>query len=97
MFLGPEGSAIDLEYLRSNRIDRIVMAAEHVEKRFPDASDGIEYIYLKIDDSPTEDIKRYFETVIDFIVKSKDTNVLVHCVSGISRSGACVIAYLMKT
>ena len=45
------------------------MAAEHVEKRFPDASDGIEYIYLKIDDSPTEDIKRYFETVIDFIVK----------------------------
>ena len=72
------------------------MAAEYVESHFSDPKHGIEYLHLKIDDSPEEDILSHFDNVIEFITKNKDKNVLVHCVSGISRSGACVIAYVMK-
>ena len=56
----------------------------------------IGYMKLDIDDDPSEDIKRYFPHVIEFITENRETNVLVHCVSGISRSGACVVAYVMK-
>lgn len=56
----------------------------------------LEYLVLDIDDSPEEDIKRYFDTCIDFILKDEG-KVLVHCVSGISRSGTIAIAYVMKT
>jgi protein-tyrosine phosphatase len=93
VYLGPEGSAIDLEYLRSKNIDRVIVAAAYTEARFPQ---DIDYLKLDIDDSPDEDLYRFFQTAIDFITKSPSTNVLVHCVSGISRSGALVIAYLMQ-
>ena len=96
IFLGPETSAINLEYLRSNNIDRVLAAALYVEMPFTDPVHQIEYLYLQIDDSPTENIFSHLSSVIDFIEKRPHTNVLVHCVSGISRSGACVIAYVMK-
>ena len=96
IFLGPEVSAISLEYLRSNNIDRVLAAALYVEMPFKDPVHQIEYLYLKIDDSPTEDIFSLLPQVVEFMEKRPHTNVLVHCVSGISRSGACVIAYVMK-
>lgn len=70
-------------------------AAAYVERRFTKGE--VEYMVLEIDDSPMEDIRVHFERVIAFIQKNRETNVLVHCISGISRSGACVIAYVMKT
>jgi dual specificity phosphatase 12 len=97
VYLGPEGSGIDLAYLRGLKIDRVVAAAKMVGQPFKDTGEGIEYLALEIDDSPSEDVKAHFDEVIAFIEKNKETNVLVHCVSGISRSGACVIAYAMKT
>ena len=96
MYLGSENSAIDLEYLRKHNIDRIVIAAMYCDKHFRD-EDGIKYMVLDIDDSPDEDIQKHFDSVIDFIQAKDDTNVLVHCISGISRSATCVIAYVMKT
>ncbi len=96
IFLGPEASGINLSYLRGQKIDRVVAAAKMVGQPFKDTGEGVEYLSLDIDDSPSEDIKAHFDAVIAFIEKNKETNVLVHCVSGISRSGACVIAYVMK-
>ena len=93
IYLGPEGSAIDLDYLKSKNIDRVIVAAAYSEARFP--CTHLSYLKLDIDDSPEEDLVPHFQTAIDFMARSPATNVLVHCVSGISRSGALVIAYLM--
>ena len=95
--MGPEKSAINLEYLRANKIDRIAIVAAYTDAFFEDPVHGIEYMKLQLDDSPTEDIMSHVEPVIAFIQKNPDTNVLIHCISGISRSGACVIAYVIKT
>jgi dual specificity phosphatase 12 len=71
-------------------------AAAYVEMPFKDPVHQIEYLHLNIDDSPLEDLYSHIPAVIEFIEKRPHSNVLVHCVSGISRSGACVIAYVMK-
>ena len=79
VFLGPQKSAINLEYLRANKIDRIACVAANTTAYFEDPAHGIEYLMLQIDDTPFENILIHFETVIAFIQKNSDTNVLVHC------------------
>ncbi|OQS06310.1 dual specificity protein phosphatase [Thraustotheca clavata] len=56
------------------------------------------YLHIKIKDNPTLDITLHFDVVFEFINRVKDLQgrVFVHCVSGVSRSVTCVIAYLMK-
>lgn len=55
------------------------------------------YLYLPVDDTEHQSISKYFPTVFDFMEKNRlRTNVLVHCYSGISRSAAFIIAYLMR-
>jgi hypothetical protein len=93
IFLGSESSAISLEGLSSRRITRVLIVAAFCEPRFPEA---IEYKQMCVDDSPTEDIKRFFEEAFAYIQKDPSTNTLVHCISGISRSATIVIAYLMR-
>lgn len=44
-----------------------------------------------------ENLLQYFDKAVNFIEQAmKDTNVLVHCMAGISRSTTIVVAYLMK-
>lgn len=57
---------------------------------------GIIHLHLRIRDWPDEDISRMFKPAFEFISRErKSTNVLVHCMAGISRSAAIVIGYLM--
>jgi len=52
---------------------------------------------ISIDDSPYEDLKKYWNRTFDFIESHrKYGNVLIHCFAGVSRSAATTIAYLMK-
>ena len=97
VYLGSEKSAIDLDFLKANNIDRIIIAAAFCEPTFNKEKDGIDYMILNIDDSPQEQIIDHFEKCFEFIEKDKDRNVLIHCISGISRSGSIVIAYTMKS
>ena len=57
------------------------------------------YLVLPIDDSPEENLKKYFKQAIDYIdtalTQNPTNRVLVHCAAGISRSGGIVCAYLM--
>jgi len=49
-------------------------------------------------DKSSYNIQRHFKKGINFIEKHiKNTNVFVHCMAGVSRSGAMVVAYIMKT
>ena len=51
---------------------------------------------INLDDSHFSPLELYFDSTIEFIDKNrKNTNVLVHCVKGISRSATIVIAYIM--
>ena len=58
-----------------------------------------DHIRLDIKDEPKYQIKNKFEEVNEFIYRSlveKEKKVLVHCMSGISRSVTLVCAYLMS-
>jgi protein-tyrosine phosphatase len=55
------------------------------------------YLYLPAQDHEDYEIYKFFNQTYDFINQSrKHTNVLVHCMAGISRSVTIVIAYLLK-
>lgn len=55
------------------------------------------HIKIQALDYPSFSLEPYFEQVTDFIESQLQvTNVLVHCMAGISRSVSFTIAYLMK-
>jgi protein-tyrosine phosphatase len=50
-----------------------------------------------VDDTEDQSLSKFFPTVFEFIDKNRGrTNVLVHCFSGISRSAAFIVAYLIR-
>eukprot|EP00164_Ancoracysta_twista_P004265 GFYU01005749.1.p1 GENE.GFYU01005749.1~~GFYU01005749.1.p1 ORF type:complete len:340 (-),score=66.55 GFYU01005749.1:7-1026(-) len=79
------------------KITHIVNATLECPSCFEDK--GVIYLPVEIPDEEHVNIRDYFNTVIEFIQKAKDSGgkVLVHCVQGMSRSATLVIAYLMTT
>lgn len=61
-------------------------------------NNNIDFLFIKIDDSPSENIYRYFDLTHDFIDKhiQQNENVLVHCMAGISRSSTIILNYMLK-
>lgn len=60
--------------------------------------DGIENMFLDLDDTTEQNIQKHFELIYKFIEESiiAGKNVLVHCFRGISRSATIVIMYVMR-
>jgi|Transcript_16792 protein-tyrosine phosphatase len=76
---------MDTLWLLQHDIRHVLTVAAHT--KIENKHQNIQYLQIHVDDDPTEDLRRYWDTAFDFIDQS-DNNVLVHCVSGISRSGA---------
>lgn len=59
---------------------------------------GFKQLHVEIDDDDEEDIMRFFELTNKFIneATSQGTNVLVHCIAGISRSVTVATAYILR-
>ena len=56
----------------------------------------IEYLYVPVVDHESCNISVFFKDSFEFIEEErKRTNVLVHCMAGVSRSVTLVIAYIM--
>ena len=57
----------------------------------------IEYLYVPVVDHESCNISVFFKDSFEFIEEErKRTNVLVHCMAGVSRSVTLVIAYIMQ-
>ncbi|CAL4085054.1 unnamed protein product [Meganyctiphanes norvegica] len=58
----------------------------------------IEVMPLMLSDSPLEDIVPHFNAVADALedVRKRNGCALVHCIAGVSRSPAFILAYLVK-
>jgi protein-tyrosine phosphatase len=94
IYLGSQKSAIDLNKLIELNIKYILILGKGMKANF----DQIIYKKIEIDDSLEENLLDYIGETLDFIVESQKTasNILIHCVSGISRSASIVIVYLIK-
>lgn len=68
----------------------------HILKYYKE--NNIDYLYLYLNDLPSENITKYFDISYDFIDKNikNGNNVLVHCMAGISRSSTLILNYLMR-
>jgi len=88
--------------LESLGITAIVCALTEVEERNVVSSSylnsSIPKIYVRMLDSEASDISIYFDSIGKFIDEeiSRGGKVLVHCLAGVSRSPALVIAYLIR-
>lgn len=95
LFIGDKQSTIDKTELDNLSITKIIVCGKGL--RIPEKMhDGIDYLFLEIDDSLEQDLSFSIKLANNFIGNC-DKNVLVHCYSGISRSASIVISHLMKT
>jgi protein tyrosine phosphatase len=95
VFVGNFGSASNLKMLELNKIKNIVVAAYGLWEMFPK-----KFNYKRVDvvDSEYDSLSPHFEEISKFIYEAavvRNENVLIHCVAGVSRSAAIVIAYLI--
>ncbi|XP_041976307.1 dual specificity protein phosphatase 14-like [Aricia agestis] len=64
----------------------------------PPPEDYVPIHFVPLLDTPSSDMLTYMDSVADLIneVASRNENVLVHCVAGVSRSVTLCLAYLVK-
>ena len=97
LYLSSEDVALDRELLAKHNITHILNLTTNVPNKF---EHEIIYKKLLIYDLPNQSMKSIFEESFEFIDealgKSPDSNMLVHCNAGVSRSSTVVIAYLLK-
>mmetsp|Transcript_84840 Transcript_84840/g.230331 ORF Transcript_84840/g.230331 Transcript_84840/m.230331 type:complete len:198 (-) Transcript_84840:254-847(-) len=95
IYLGGEAATLDRDWLLGHNIDRVLTLACHMHHL--EHHSGIQYLQIDVDDDPSEALRPHLNAAFEFIRLNPATNVLVHCVSGISRSGATVVAYVMES
>jgi len=97
LYLGSVDAAKDLQLLKRYKIGAVLTVAGRAGINY-DKNDKLRHEIIKADDVPSFDLMNSFGRVFDFLESNlKQTNVLVHCMAGVSRSATAVIAYLIKT
>lgn len=97
LYLGDYYDAIDPVQMKALKITHIVnMTPESNAAKI----DGIEYLYVDIQDIPSE-YKKMQETLVNIVPKIHQvlsipgTVVLIHCAYGMSRSASLTVGYVM--
>ncbi|XP_031562449.1 dual specificity protein phosphatase 12-like [Actinia tenebrosa] len=101
LFIGTREDANNIENLRQCNINRILTIDSQVpdERHVAVTDNKITRLHVDCLDEPTADLLSLFDRCIQFIeegIRNNET-VLVHCLSGVSRSVTIILAYLMKT
>ncbi|CAD8094257.1 unnamed protein product [Paramecium sonneborni] len=92
LWLGSLKAAKNSSLLRQNNIKTVITVANNITLKLQ----NLKHYIFSIEDSATFRILDYFSQINEVIEEGlKNGSVLVHCVAGVSRSSACVIAYLM--
>ncbi|XP_032409329.1 dual specificity protein phosphatase 13-like [Xiphophorus hellerii] len=101
LYIGNVAVAQNKNRLHKLSITHVLNAAHSKQGSIGDQSfygNTCVYFGIPAEDSDHFDLSQYFKSATDFIhkgLKSKDGNVLVHCIMGVSRSATLVLAYLM--
>ena len=96
VYVGNLEAAIDPRVIAEFDIKKIVQVFP--EKCALFHSSGVSYHHIPIEDSEDVDLIPYLTDACDFIDNAVDAvhNVLIHCQMGQSRSGAVVVAWMMR-
>jgi Dual specificity phosphatase, catalytic domain len=97
LYLGSKEAAANGDWLDECEISHILNVTSGVANYY-ESDEDVEYMQIRVADSPDEDLSRHFNDAIEFIdaaVSNASSNVLVHCRQGMSRSPTCIVAYLM--
>ena len=96
LFLGSEWNASDVQVLERIGVTHVVNVSREIDNFFPNR---FHYYNVRVYDDESSELLRYWNSVFKFIENAKQVNgrVLVHCKMGVSRSAACVVAYVMKS
>jgi tetratricopeptide (TPR) repeat protein len=102
LYIGSMSAASNLDGLKQNNITHVLNVASEVPNYFENSSEiKIKYAHENLLDTCDSDILQndQLEKCIGFITNAIESGgcVLVHCQAGMSRSGAMVVAYLMKS
>ena len=94
LFIGSIKCANNHEALKEEGITHILTVCS---EKIPDTT-GFVSLQLPFLDSASVDLSLFLDRCLEFIEKGRKEGggVLVHCMHGVSRSGAVCIAYMMK-
>jgi len=93
LYIGSLNSVVNTNNLIELKINKIIIAGKLLKNK---VHNKFEHIELLIDDSLEQDISNAISITNNFINSNMNDTILIHCYSGISRSGALLIGYIMK-
>lgn len=96
VYLGNYEAASNTTLLRKHKINAVLTVAAGTGLHYSNSSIANHEVIPAMD-VEYYDLSKHFEQCFDFIEKArKNTNVLIHCWAGVSRSATIVIMYLMR-
>lgn len=90
IYMGNIAAATSKELFQANGISHVLVCGYFLNSFFPQ---DFRYKIIEIQDNENEDLLSYLVECFEFI--DSGCKVFIHCRSGISRSSAIIIAYLM--
>ncbi|GLE05731.1 hypothetical protein PINS_up014779 [Pythium insidiosum] len=94
VLLGSDANAADRQQLLTSGVTHVCNCAAQTENHF---EGEFVYLHVHLRDALDESLRPFVQPVTKFLqrVERLRGRVLVHCISGVSRSAALVVAYLM--